>query len=154
MARTAQTLPRPGAGRRAGARHRGFSFVELLIVTVMLGLLAAIAVPAILGQRERAEDATAKSLLRAGAGAVEASFTQEESYAGLDAAALRAVEPNVKWLDAPGAQSAETEVSLSNVGEDTFTLTTTTRAGTVYTYKKDLGATPVVSRTCGAGCTW
>jgi type IV pilus assembly protein PilA len=149
---TATTIAATRAHRRAG--QAGFSFIELLVTTIILGLLAAIVIPAVLGQRERAESSTAKALLRTGAGALEASFADDESYAGADAAAMRKIEPNVAWRDTAGALAKGDEVSLSGVTATTYTLTTTTPSGQVFTYVKDLGAKPTVVRTCGVGCTW
>ena len=45
--------------------ERGFTLTELLVVILIVGVLAAIAVPAFLGQRHRSEDSIAKTTARA-----------------------------------------------------------------------------------------
>lgn len=49
-----------GSGNRDG-RQRGFSLIEVLIVIIIIGILAAIAIPMFLGQRDKAHNATAKA---------------------------------------------------------------------------------------------
>ena len=63
---------RTATPRPMRAHDGGFSLVELLVVIAILGILAAVAVPLLIGQRERAGDVTLKSDLRLVAGAVEA----------------------------------------------------------------------------------
>jgi prepilin-type N-terminal cleavage/methylation domain-containing protein len=46
--------------RRAGVRQQGFSLIELLIVIIVIGILAAIAIPLFLGQRDKAKQASLK----------------------------------------------------------------------------------------------
>ncbi len=141
-------------GGRGGDRRGGFTFVELLVAMIMLGLLAAIAIPSFLGTRDTATGASAQSLLRMGATAYETAAVEPEGYASITTADLAAAEPAVTWTTAAGAQAAADSITVSGVSASGYTLTTVAESGVAYAIVKDLTATPAVTRTCGPGCTW
>lgn len=69
---------------RALADERGFTLMELVVVTAIIGVLAAIAIPQYAAYEEQAGDAAAKSDLRNMATAMEAYYTQSGTYSGVD----------------------------------------------------------------------
>ena len=96
---------------RNGDRQAGFTFVEMLVTVIMIGLLSAIMIPIFLGSREKASGATAEALLRTGAATVEAVAVDTDGYAAITPAQLAANEPNVAWQSAPGAQAPDNQVT-------------------------------------------
>ena len=58
----------------------GFTLIELLVVVIIIGILAAIAVPTFLSQRQKAGDSAAKADLRNAAVAMESYYTDNGSY--------------------------------------------------------------------------
>jgi type IV pilus assembly protein PilA len=89
-----QNLPdRIGASIKADSES-GFTLVELLVTMLILGILAAIALPAFFNQKEKAGDAKAKAYAHVAQVAMETYSTENDnSYEGADVAALVAIEP-------------------------------------------------------------
>ena len=118
--------------------------VELLVVILIIGLLATIAIPAFLGQKSKADDAAAKSQVRTAQIAMEVVGSDNNgNYSSGTVSQLRSVEPSLNDTStatlsettAPGSSSYSV-VSTSNTTGDSFTIT---RSG------------QSVSRTCSAG---
>lgn len=74
----------PHARRALAGRERGFTLVELLVVVIIVGVLAAVAVPVFLNQRKKAVDASLKADLRALIHAQETYMVDHPDVAGFE----------------------------------------------------------------------
>jgi type IV pilus assembly protein PilA len=100
----------------------GFTLVELLVVMLILGLLAAIAIPSFFNQRDKARDADAKTLARTAQTAIETYGTDNGgSYAGATPAALIAIEETLNEADLTAPENGDA-LSVTSTA-DTYTVT-------------------------------
>ena len=87
--------------QRMAQDESGFTLVELLVVMLILGLLAAIAIPAFFNQKGKANDADAKTFARTAETSMETYATDNNgNYAGANAAALVNIEPSLQGANA------------------------------------------------------
>ncbi len=125
---------------RIHSEEKGFTLIELLVVILIIGILAAIAIPAFLGQREKAQDAGAKTQARNAASAMEAIYTDDQSYAaGNTAAKLVAVEGS---LD----DGKATLANPTDADGDSYAFEVTSKTGNKFKITKT--AAGDVTRTC------
>ena len=149
--------------RQRSKDEGGFTLIELLVVILIIGVLAAIAIPSFLSQKSKASDSSAKELARTAQTTAETYATDHNgSYEGLSASVLNEYEKTIQTASGNGnAYLSAAKAEESGAG---FIVTATATDG--HTFSVVRKSTGTVERTCtptgktgseGGGCqngTW
>jgi type IV pilus assembly protein PilA len=145
--------------RQRLSNEGGFTLIELLVVILIIGILAAIAIPAFLSQTSKANDSAAKTQVGTLQTTEEAYASENSgSFTGGTLAKLKEIEPTLK--DTTTATAGEPVIEAGGEG---FEVSSTAKGtGDVFKLKNEKGT---ITRSCttsgtgnkGGGCnggTW
>jgi type IV pilus assembly protein PilA len=119
-------------------KDEGFTLIELLVVIIIIGILAAIAVPVFLNQRKKGWDSQAKADLKNMATAEETWLTDKGVYSS-----------DVTELESVGFKKSADNVNHKAVGTSatSYCLSVDSKSGTTWKYESATG-TPVAGAAC------
>jgi type IV pilus assembly protein PilA len=124
----------------AREKEEGFTLIELLVVIIIIGILAAIAIPVFLNQRQKGWEAAVQSDLRNAATAQETFLTENSSYSAQTPVAAELTDLGFKYSDAKNYDGGVQSITVTANGGIDYCLQATANGGRDFYYSSPAGS--------------
>ena len=124
---------------------KGFTLIELLVVIIIIGILAAIAVPVFLNQRQKGWDSAVKSDLKNAATAQETVLTDKGAYTTAVTGTGSLAEAGFKYSTKSNYDGGNAVLTATVNAGNAYCITGKSASGTAFAYSSALG---LIEGTC------